>query len=122
MFPFLFAFAAIWLLISVSICVVGLTCAGTPTLALPADMSRDTLTSCRCPFRRDPVPYMGDLGSYDLQIPESWSTGRTDSVSLARGVVSRPFCIDLTAAHRKTTGHRRLQPFASSHYPLAKDG
>lgn len=30
-------------------------------------------------LRRDPVPYMGDLGSYDLQIPESWSTGRTDS-------------------------------------------
>ena len=31
---------------------------------------------------------MGDLGSYDLQFPESWSTGRTDSVSLAEAFIS----------------------------------
>ncbi|GAA5832510.1 hypothetical protein JCM11251_001353 [Rhodosporidiobolus azoricus] len=26
-------------------------------------------------FKRDPVPHMGDLSSYDLQIPDTWSTG-----------------------------------------------
>ncbi|GAA6040288.1 hypothetical protein JCM8097_009402 [Rhodosporidiobolus ruineniae] len=26
-------------------------------------------------FRDDPVPYMGDLSSYDMQIPDTWSSG-----------------------------------------------
>ncbi|GAA5992850.1 hypothetical protein JCM10908_001372 [Rhodotorula pacifica] len=30
-------------------------------------------------LRRDPVPYMGDLNTYDLQIPDSWSTGQTNT-------------------------------------------
>ncbi|BGP41186.1 hypothetical protein JCM10449v2_005160 [Rhodotorula kratochvilovae] len=30
-------------------------------------------------FKEDPVPYMGDLSSYDLQIPESWTTGHLNS-------------------------------------------
>ncbi|GAA6008812.1 uncharacterized protein JCM10292_004679 [Rhodotorula paludigena] len=30
-------------------------------------------------FKQDPVPYMGDLSSYDLQIPESWTTGTLNS-------------------------------------------
>jgi len=31
-------------------------------------------------FKEDPVPYMGDLGLFDVQIPESWTTGRPNSV------------------------------------------
>ncbi|GAA5855977.1 hypothetical protein JCM9279_001393 [Rhodotorula babjevae] len=30
-------------------------------------------------FKEDPVPYMGDLGLFDMQIPESWTTGRPNS-------------------------------------------
>ncbi|GAA5917369.1 hypothetical protein JCM6882_006340 [Rhodosporidiobolus microsporus] len=30
-------------------------------------------------FKRDPVPHMGDLSSYDLQIPDTWSSGHIDT-------------------------------------------
>ncbi|GAA6053401.1 hypothetical protein JCM3770_002305 [Rhodotorula araucariae] len=30
-------------------------------------------------FKEDPAPYMGDLCSYDLQIPERWTTGHLNS-------------------------------------------
>ncbi|GAA5848888.1 hypothetical protein JCM8547_006380 [Rhodosporidiobolus lusitaniae] len=30
-------------------------------------------------FKEDPVPYMGDLTSYDLQIPDTWSSGHLNT-------------------------------------------
>jgi hypothetical protein len=30
-------------------------------------------------FREDPVPHLGTLGSYDMQLPDTWSTAHTNA-------------------------------------------
>ena len=32
-------------------------------------------------FREDPMPYVGALDRYDIQIPDSWATGKLNAVS-----------------------------------------
>lgn len=60
-------------------CVLSLSCSP-PRSTCPTDSAAFPRCRSGTYFKEDPVPYMGDLGSFDLQIPESWTTGRPNSV------------------------------------------